>query len=173
MKRPGYDMDDLDSNDFAAAAAADCRRALLQFLDGGAARWDAERLSRWLRQAYWRATSRAPREVRVVNRSSGIFVSTESVEDILVAARAEVQERLWQLVTESRCDFVWSCLHEGLIVPVSVGDAPCFVPCDRARVRLADRALSLLAADYTTRPWAYEGEISYEIDVGNLGRKTG
>jgi hypothetical protein len=147
-------MDQSDPVDVTLPVEEDCRLALLAFLDGSEEAWDAARLAWWLGVHYARCTSRVPREERDAPR--GAAVDGEALDLVVSGARARVFDRMWELSTEGRCDFVWDAVHDGLVVSVDVDGEQVFLPRDRARGRLVDRVLSLLAVDYLTRPWSYE-----------------
>jgi len=132
-------------------AAEASRAALRAFL---AMDPDKPSLSAWLEGPYRQATDFAPRRLRTVN-PGGPFehhTSPTNIEDLVTMTRTVVTAAL----AAAQCGI--DALVELLPPVVQVRPAHDlygnhgFVPVDEARLRLVDRVLALLVADYLTRP---------------------
>ena len=142
--------------------AAACRDALQEFLDGSA-HWGKSGLALWLAGPYRLLTRFAPRvdsavhESDVAPASSDALLESASVESIVEIARREILTTL-RVVTppQSNVSFAHTAVYAGAVARSrDAASALGWVPIDRARMRLADRVLSLAAVDYLMRPTDY------------------
>jgi hypothetical protein len=158
----------------ALAIAAACRDTALAFLNE-AEHWGKAELAMWLMGPYAQATQYAP---DISSRRSGEFVRTvpllrdidaRMVDRVIRSARAEVLETLAGMADpEGAASFAFSMLSSGFVVRCEDSrHVSGWVPSPDAR-RLADRVLSLFAADYLTRPHAYELELSICATCGSV-----
>ncbi len=168
----------------ALAIAAACRDTALTFLNE-AEHWGKAELAMWLMGPYAQATQYAP---DISSRQSGEFVRTvpllreidaRMVDRVIRSARAEVLETLTGMVEpEGAASFAFSMLSSGFVVRCEDSrHVSGWVPSPDAR-RLADRVLSLFAADYLTRPSAYEIELAVcatcrSVDFDAIARARG
>lgn len=147
------------------ALANACRESALAFLNE-AERWGKAELAMWLMGPYAQLT----RHVAGVARGSGEYVrhapmlreiDARMVERVVRSAREEVLEVLARAGdADGGAAFAFAMLAAGFVARCEdKTQRPGWVPTADAR-RLADRVLSLFAADYLTRPGDYETELS-------------
>jgi hypothetical protein len=146
------------ARDLAEAA----RETAFEFVTN-AQRWGSAELAMWLMGPYASLTrystheGRSGRSTRPMSLLGGLDV--ERVERVIKRAHAEVVETLERMKTaEGAARFTLTMFSRGFVVPFedrnrTVG----WLPTDVAR-RLSDRVLSLVAADYLTRPEDYVAE---------------
>jgi hypothetical protein len=157
---------------FALAEA--CRSAALMFLNE-APHWGKAELAMWLMGPYTQLTRYVPAESRA---KSGEFtrpvpllrdIDVRMVERIISGARQEVLATLARISDmEGGASFSFSMISGGFVARCE--DRRQFmgwVPTTTAS-RLADRVLSLIAADYLTRPEDYELELSVCSHCGTV-----
>jgi hypothetical protein len=128
------------------------RGVALGFLRG-AHRWTTSDLAAWLVGPYRDATSHVPRDMTRDMTRGARAVDFTRVEAILRYAARGVLSTLRDLQAGAPPTFVEAAIRDGAVVRTTEG---LFVPLDRARMRLEDRVLSLLAADHLLRPVDYE-----------------
>lgn len=167
---------------FAIAGA--CRDAVLGFLNESE-RWGKAELAMWLLGPYSQLTQYVSEYAR---RQSGEYtrpvpllreIDARMVDRLIRSARTEVIRTLKQMEDpESAASFAFSMLASGFVVRCEDKRRVAgWVPTSEAR-RLADRVLSLVAADYLTRPSDYESELSICsqcecVDFDNVARTRG
>ena len=150
----------------AMAIAEGCRAAALEFLNASH-RWGKAELAMWLMGPYASLTQYASAYSR---RRSGEYVQAapllreidvRMVERVIRSAHDEVVATLKKTYeTEDGASFGFTMLAAGFVARCEdKGRVVGWVPTTAAR-RLADRVLSLLAADYLARPE------DYEVDLG-------
>jgi hypothetical protein len=133
-----------------------CRAAALEFLNQVAPRGDKQGLAAWLRGPY---RAHVVILARSRNRRLGAATVTPSaLEKLLTQARLEVSLGLLRARdAEDGVSFGFSALAAGLVYRCQDSKgAQGWVPVAHPRMRLADRVLSLVAADYLLRPADYE-----------------
>jgi len=150
----------------ALAMANACRETALAFLNESD-RWGKAELAMWLMGPYAQLTQYVASATR---RASGEFlrsapmlreIDVRMVERVIKSAREEVLETLRRThVAEGGTSFASTMLEAGFVARCEDRDRnQGWVPTTDAR-RLADRVLSLLAADYLARPADYDDELS-------------
>ena len=176
----GFTIDDV---------AEACRSAALELLDGVRDGWGKKELVRWLTGSYHQISilrcsadelafaDVVPHTPRPSGQSDRPSVPPEDVEKTLRTARAEVLAVLERFAAgdEAAETFVWRVKSRGGLSRVEdETGAQGFVPNEQASQRLAERVLSLLAADYVARPSDYEervaichacGRVSFSADA--------
>jgi len=168
----------------ALAIAAACRDTAIAFVNE-AEHWGKAELAMWLMGPYAQATQYAP---DITSRRSGELVravpllreiDARMVDRVIRSARAEILETLGGMAEpEGAASFAFSMLSSGFVVRCEDSrNVAGWVPSPDAR-RLADRVLSLFAADYLTRPVAYELELTVcatckAVDFDVLSRARG
>ena len=135
-----------------ADVADAARSALTEFMSMAP---DKRALSEWLVGSYARATSFVPRRPHSLPPpgSRPPPSQSEAIEDLVVAAKTDAQSII-QAALEGGAEGLVQRLPS--MVPIMrVEDAfggHGFAPLDGPRLRLADRVLSLIVADFLTRP---------------------
>lgn len=148
------------------AVAEDCRAAALAFLNDSA-HWGKAELAMWLMGPYSQLTQYVSPYSR---RRSGEFarsapmlreIDVRMVDRVIKSAHEEVIATLKRTNdAEGGASFAFTMHAAGFIARCEDrGHIAGWVPTSDAR-RLADRVLSLLAADYLARPNDYESELS-------------
>jgi hypothetical protein len=139
-----------------AAFAEGCRAAALDFVNRVAASGDKTVLADWLRGPY-----RA--HVVVLARSRTRRIGAASVVPDALArllGRARLEVGLGLMRVRDAADgvgFGYSALAAGHVYRCQDGEGTAgWVPVAQPRMRLSERVLSLVAADYLLRPEAYE-----------------
>lgn len=166
------------------AIAAACRDTALEFVND-AERWGKAELAMWLMGPYAQVTQYVP---STASRRSGEIarpipllreIDARMVDRVVKNARTEVLATLHRTKDpEGGASFAFSMLASGFVVRCEDRHhVPGWVPTTDAR-RLADRVLSLLAADYLTRPTEYETELSIcpsctSVDFDGVARLRG
>jgi|GEM_PF-962152 len=161
-----------------------CREAALAFLNESQ-RWGKPELAMWLMGPYAQLTQY---DAPASRRRSGEFsrsvpmlreIDVRMVERVVKSARNEVLETLRHTGDlESGTSFAFTMLSSGFVSRCEdKSKIAGWVPTREAR-RLADRVLSLLAADYLTRPHDYENELSLcshceTVDFDSISRMRG
>ena len=132
--------------------AETCRSAALGFM-AYAPTWNKRELATWLERSY------APAVVGVANAASDgpRRVDTGRLSTIVENAHAGVAARLRDVSQGRFLPFVRHAMKNRL-VRTSIDDLgnTGWVPLASSRMLLADRVLSLFAADFLVRPWDYE-----------------
>jgi len=149
------------------AIAEQCREAALAFLNDSE-RWGKAELAMWLMGPYAQLTQLGPASSR---RRSGEFVrpatpmlkeiDARMVTRVVQSAREEVLATLTHVHdSEAGTSFAFTMLSNGFVARCEDREHNAgWVPTADAR-RLADRVLSLLAADFLARPSDYETDLS-------------
>lgn len=156
----------------AAELADQCRSAALGF-SAGAERWGKAELAAWLEGSYrpltlgmpeitdeaplsrlgpaWAPSIRPPSNVVAM-------LDARKVEDVIVRARDAAVGVLRSLTCQSSvADFGSFAIRSGLVHRcIDEAGAPGWAPRAKTRLKLADRVLSVFAADCLARPWDYE-----------------
>jgi hypothetical protein len=149
-----------------------CRNAAIAFIDGVGSGWEKGELARWLVGPYHQLSMlRVPVGDMRAAESSGVFPSanrrgTVSVDDV-VRVMWEARDEVLRVVDEFERGepqaerFVWRLQSRGLFARVEDDfGAHGLVPNETAPQTLADRVLSLIAADYIVRPFDYEDRVA-------------
>ncbi len=150
-----------------------CRSAALGFM-ASANGWTKRQFAEWLETSYLplpigcpatpraRGYKRTPAwgttAVRLGNKGK---VDSDALRDIIASAHAEVAATL-RSVSErgSVMGLGETLVHSQLVVRcIDADGASGWAPAATTRMRLADRVLSLFAADFLMRPWDYEGSL--------------
>lgn len=145
--------------------ADDCRAAALEFLNESR-HWGKAELAMWLMGSYSALTQYAS---PYGTRNGGTVAPAPMLREIDVrmverVIRSAHEEVIATLINSYESDqenhFAYTMLNAGFVARCEdKGRTPAWVPTTAAR-RLADRVLSLLAADYLTRPAHYEFDVS-------------
>jgi hypothetical protein len=133
-----------------------CRAAALDFVNRVARAADKEQLARWLRGPYRQHVVVLARSR--TRRMGAATVLPGALEKLLTQARQEVEAALARARDpEEGVSWGFSALSSGLVYRCQdAAGAQGWVPVAHPRMRLADRVLSLLAADYLLRTADYE-----------------
>lgn len=166
------------------AIATACRETALAFINESGF-WGKAELAMWLMGPYAQVTQYVQ---TFEARQSGEFlrpvpllreIDARMVDRVIRSARAEVLETLIKMSNpEGAASFAFTVLSSGFVVRCEDSRrVPGWVPSPDAR-RLADRVLSLFAADYLTRPTDYEAELSvceqcHSVDFDAIARLRG
>jgi hypothetical protein len=150
----------------AVAVANACRETALELLNDGE-RWGKAELATWLMGPYSQLTQyvtpRASRRSMEIQKPVPMLreIDARMVDRVLRNARTEVIEALRSTYdAEGGAAFAFTMLSNGFVARCEDrSHVAGWVPTTDAR-RLADRVMSLLAADYLTRPSDYETELS-------------
>jgi hypothetical protein len=166
----------------AFAMAFACREAALSFVNESE-RWGKAELAMWLMGPYSQCTQHV---TPIGQRDAGARpvpllreIDARMVERMVRTARLEVLDTLARLTDpESGASFAFATLASGFVVRCEdrhhvAGWAP-----TTAARRLADRVLSLVAADYLTGRGAYESTLSLcpvcqSVDFDSFARGRG
>lgn len=143
--------------------ADECRAAALSFVNG-ACTWDKLDLALWLSGAYSRATSHIAHVPRLPADAEPTTVldrplEAEVVSRVLLHTHDMVMETLRAASNPEYAEAIAAMAMSNNLI------APCedeqgrqgWAPVSRPRVVLADRVVSLVAADFLTRPHDYHG----------------
>lgn len=135
-----------------------CRAAALEFVNRVAWRGlDKEALASWLRGPY-RAHVFAPARA-VVPRIHARPIATGALGRLVALARTEAIRAVEQ-ARDDGPSFGFGALASGLVYRCQdVTGAQGWIPVSYPRMRLADRIVSLVAADYLLRPEDYESHV--------------
>lgn len=142
----------------ASSLADDCRSAALGFV-AGAALWDKRHLAEWLEQSYRPVTvGVAPAHESPLRKLARPAVDARRVELTVEAARQAVIAVLRSMSdSASVAQFGAFAIRSGLVHRcIDENGEPAWAPRAKAHIKLADRVLSLFAADCLARPWDYE-----------------
>jgi len=166
------------------AIANACRATAFAFLNE-ALHWGKAELAMWLMGPYGQLTQyvspmsrrrngEAPRPAPMMRE-----IDARMVDRVIRTAHEEVMVALGRLGdAEGGASFAFTMLSAGFVARCEdQGQVSGWVPTSDAR-RLADRVLSLLAADYLTRPNDYENELSVchvckTVEVDAVARDRG
>ncbi len=168
----------------AFALANACREAALMFLNESPF-WGKAELAMWLMGPYAQLTQYVPSTSR---HKSGEYkkpvpmlkeIDARMVDRVIKSARAEVLATLQRIAdVEGGTSFGFTMLSSGFVARCEdKRQVQGWIPTTEAR-RLADRVLSLFAADYLTRPAEYENDFSVcahcgMVDFDNIARLRG
>ena len=168
----------------AFAVASACREAALMFMNESQ-HWGKAELAMWLMGPYAQLTQYVPADTR---HKSGEFkrpvpmlkeIDARMVDRVIKSARAEVLATLQRIGdVEGGASFTFSMLSGGFVARCEdKRQVQGWIPTTEAR-RLADRVLSLFAADYLTRPAAYENDFAVcaqcgMVEFDNIARTRG
>ena len=156
-----------------------CRSAAIAFIDGVGSGWEKGDLARWLVGPYHQLSMlRIPLGDMRASEASGVFptahrgsVSVDDVVRVMWEARDEVLRTIDEF---ERGDaqperFVWRLQSRGVFARIEdeLG-AHGLVPNESVSQRLADRVLSLIAADYIIRPFDYEDRVAVCRNCGAM-----
>jgi hypothetical protein len=142
-----------------ATFAEGCRAAVLDFVNRVSLRPDKAMLAEWLRGPYRaHVAAIAPTRTRRIETSPLV---PGALEKLLVRVRGEVVEALRLSRDPSEgVAFGYSALAAGLVYRArDAAGADGWVPVAQPRMRLVDRVLSLVAADYLLRSDDYENAL--------------
>ena len=142
----------LNPNDVATA----CRLAAVAFMD--TKHWSKRDLAAWLVESYQFATLRG-HGGGVAPKHHGT-VSREKLVDLMERVRDEVRDMLDHVLTGDP-SFAEELVRAGVVAPLKLPNGKVlFVAMNHKGLRLADRVLSLFAADYLMRPQDYRARLS-------------
>jgi hypothetical protein len=139
--------------------AEGCRAAVLDFVNRVSRRPDKTVVAEWLRGPYRaHVAAIAPTRTRRIETSQLV---PGALEKLLVRARQEVTAALrLSRETSEGVAFGYSALAAGLVYRArDAAGADGWVPVAQPRMRLVDRVLSLVAADYLLRSDDYENAL--------------
>lgn len=161
------------------AIASACRETALAFIHESTY-WGKAELAMWLMGPYAQLTqyvsnyarrhgTDAPRPVPLLRE-----IDARMVERVVRSARTEVIETMKKTAdAEGGASFAFTMMSSGFVVRCEDrSHVPGWVPTTDAR-RLADRVLSLLAADYLARTSDYENELSVCHQCGAIDFDAG
>ena len=148
------------------AIANACRATALAFLNE-ALHWGKAELAMWLMGPYGQLTqyvspfSRRRSGERACSPPLMREIDARMVDRVIRTAHEEVMTTLARMAdAEGSASFAFTMLAAGFVARCEDrGQVAGWVPTSDAR-RLADRVLSLLAADYLSRPGDYENDLS-------------
>jgi hypothetical protein len=146
------------------ALAKSCREAALVFINDSD-HWGKAELAMWLFGPYGQLTEHvSPQSNRGKSATPMPLlrdIDAATVERLLRNTRAEVRQTLETLFDpDGAASFAYSMLATGIVIRCEdTSESPGWAP-TRTAQRLADRVLSLFAADYLTQPGDYELELS-------------
>jgi hypothetical protein len=158
----------LPSQTSALGVAQSCRDTAMVFMEDSLG-WGKGQLAMWLMGPYGQITQYTHAVERVTQ--SGRYprmqapllreIDARMVDRVISSARDEVISRLAQTLDgEGEPAFVYDMVSLGFVVRCEdARQIEGWVPSSTAR-RLADRVLSLFAADYLVRPQDYENELA-------------
>lgn len=149
----------LPSRSLVASFADGCRAAALDFVNRVAVSRDKEVLAEWLRGPYQEHVVMLARSRS--RRMGAAHVVPGALEKLLAETRLEVSVGLLRARdVEDGVGFGYSALASGFVYRCQdqTGTAG-WVPVAQPRMRLADRVLSLVAADYLLRSEDYETQL--------------
>ncbi|MEO7112966.1 MAG: hypothetical protein ABI183_21185 [Polyangiaceae bacterium] len=158
-------LKDRTSNDVADL----CRSAALGFL-ANARHWNKADLAEWLQESYRPLVIGAPKPQRKMTPAYGTPVSIapipsvppEALTGIMENAHAEVLQMLRDLqAARSSLDAGRAFIANNVVTRCidDIGVAG-WVPVSHKTSRLAERVMSLFAADFLARPWDYEYDLA-------------
>jgi hypothetical protein len=133
-----------------------CRDAALDFINRVSVRADKQELADWLRGPYrGHVVAIGRTSMRRMNAAS---VLPGALEKLLARTRFEVMLGLSRAIDAADgVSFGFDALSSGLVYRCQDADrTPGWVPVSHLRMRLTDRVLSLVAADYLLRSEDYE-----------------
>ncbi len=141
----------------ADVALDDVRSAVLEFFSENATMWGKRELASWLLRSYACATAPFPHpDVADAEPPSEDGVDAQRMCNVIRVAR---QKGIAAIATTWRGQhaFADAALEMGHVVEARVENgAAVFLPVDLPRMKLADRVLSLVAADYLSNPQDYQ-----------------
>jgi hypothetical protein len=165
------------------AVAVACRDAALAFIQESE-RWGKAELAMWLMGPYAQLTQYVPasgiRKSGEIPRAPMLReIDVRMVDRVIRSARAEILSTLETMRhAEGGASFAFTMMSAGFVVRCEDrGRISGWIPTAEAR-RLADRVLSLFAADYLTRSSDYETDLSIcshckMVDFDALARARG
>lgn len=146
-----------------------CRSAALGFL-ANARDWSKADLAEWLQESYRPLVVGAPKVQRKLTPAYGTPVSIAPTPSVAPAALAGILETAhWDILRSLRdLQASRSSLEAGRAFIASNVVTRCiddtgvagWVPVSHKTSRLADRVMSLFAADFLARPWDYEYDLT-------------
>jgi hypothetical protein len=140
-----------------------CRYGALGFLNGVLGAWGKRELGAWLRGTYEPIARFAAGEGVMLDDApaSQRVVSPHAAERVMRDAREEVVAHLAELANpEQALAFAFDAIGSLAARCEDEAGEVGWIPIGRPRMRLAERALSLVAADYLTRSEDYEERIA-------------
>ncbi|WP_394826900.1 hypothetical protein [Pendulispora albinea] len=139
-----------------AEVAGACREAGVSFLE--TRRWSKRDLADWLVGSYQFATLRG-NGGGVGPRNPGT-VAKETVVDLVDKVREEVLDTLDHVLTGDP-SFAEAAVRSGSVATLKLGSGRVlYIAMNHTALRLADRVLSLFAADYLMRPQDYRRKLT-------------
>jgi hypothetical protein len=145
-----------------------CRTAVLSFLDGVSAGWGKAELAHWLAGPYRSLTSLARHAGMMDGSPRSRSVTDEASLDVHRLSALVLSVR-WTLLAafegaispDNNVSFANAALYAGHVTRCLDGEGRAgWAPFNAPTMRLADRVLSLVAADYLVRPEDYETNLS-------------
>ncbi len=149
-----------------------CRSAAIAFVDGVGSGWEKEELARWLLGPYHQLSMlRMSHEAMRSEVVSGVFprsnsggtVENDDVVRVMWDARDEVLRIIdaFERGDANAESFVWKLQSRNVFARIEDSSgARGLVPNEGVPQRLAERVLSLIAADYIVRPFDYEDRVA-------------
>ena len=152
--RPAKALFVMKDHDRILTVADACRRAASKILGEDTSRWGSSELAAWRTGPYHEATHRGPKRGTVCHEDFERLTTAE-VQERLHCARSFVAARVEMAWDNTRQAFA-SAIEDGLVIRArDVSGQGGFLPAVEAGVPLGDRVLSLVIADYLTRPQDY------------------
>jgi hypothetical protein len=141
------------------------RTAFMSIMKSAAHRFTDADLAEWLKGSYRRATTPASMMMNLPPTHFAIARETSdaSVDVLTLQAREEVLEVLRRLTDEKNRDtsFTFDALNSGMIIACrDASGVRGHAPVDAPDLKLWERVLSLVAADYIARPVDYEERLA-------------
>lgn len=146
-----------------------CRSAALGFL-ANARDWSKADLAEWLQESYRPLVIGAPKPVRKMTPAYGTAISIaptpsvapQALTSILENAHAEVLQMLRDLQAARSSLDAGRAFIANNVVTRCIDDtgAAGWVAVSHKSSRLAERVMSLFAADFLARPWDYEYDLT-------------
>jgi len=158
------------SNDLADL----CRSAALGFL-ANAQDWDKRKLAEWLECSYRPLVVGATQQMRrkltpAYGAEPAPSVHPETLANVLAVAHADVIEQLRNLAAAPSSLDAGRAFISSSVVARCIDDTGVsgWAPVAHQPSRLADRVMSLFAADFLARPWDYEYDLSICQDCATV-----
>jgi hypothetical protein len=145
----------LPANTSVLRVAAACRSAFLLFARQ-AGIWGKREVAEWLTNHYAKATC-LDEEPAPSERKPSQSVQPEALQWLMRAARIQIIQCAEELLEHGEdAPFLSRLVAHGFVVPVrDAAGVEGFAPTRKPAMTLADRVLSLLAADFLTSPHHY------------------
>jgi hypothetical protein len=140
-----------------ASVAAECRAAWQELMDGIAEGWDKTDLALWLTGPYARATRHRERGERHFDVDRSALIPDDTIESLLTRVRGQTLAELETIVLDKGAFARAQAVADHGLVRRALDKTGTWtwIPIDGSRMRLRERVLSLLVADWLDDPLAW------------------